>query len=324
MIRKRYIHTIVLTVLATLTAACTADECETYSHSIHQPIEFGVSQSGLSVTRTVYGSSVTDNKWATTDAILIADGTIAYTYYPSAISSSGDGTDYVSLIGSGTNIHYWNQAGETRTIHAWSFGNSIVPSGTTGADLPSNFTLTNDGNNNDLLYATGSFTHTITPPATVPNAIQLDFYHQLAKIIVKVKVDATTAISGVTLPSMFVSGTINPLTNGSDEKVWNTTYGTVGDITAVAESPTPDETADGVVAKYSAVIIPANYDAGKVVIQVNTNGKGDYNFALPTGGFSFFAGKQYIYTVTLKNQIDFNVKVAAWTAETSNRELKLE
>ena len=320
--RKRYIHTIALTVLAALTAACTADECE--SHSIHQPIEFGVSQGKLSVTRTTtYGTSATDSKWATTDAVLIADGTTPYTYYPSAVSSSGDGTDYVLLVGSGTNIHFWQQDGETRTIHAWSFGNSIVPSGTIGEDLPTNFTLTNDGENNDLLYATGSFTHHITSPATVPDVIQLDFYHQLAKIIVRVKADATTTISGVTLPGMYVSGAINLLTNESDEIVWNTTSGTADDITAVEESLTSEETADGVVAKYSAVIIPAQYDEDKVVIQVNTD-KGNYYFALPEGGFSYYAGKQYVYTLILKNQIDFNVKVTAWTAEESNRELKLE
>ena len=325
MIRKRYIHAFVLTVLAALTAACTADECESYSHSIHQPIEFGVSQGKLSVTRaTTYGTSATDSKWATTDAVLIADGTTPYTYYPSAVSSSGNGTDYVSLVGSGTNIHFWNQYGETRTIHAWSFGNSIVPSGTIGEDLPTNFTLTNDGNNNDLLYATGSFTYHITSPATVPDVIQLDFYHQLAKIVVKVKVDATTTINGVTLPDMYVTGAINLLTNESDEIVWNTTSGTADDITAVAESPTSDETADGVVAKYSAVVIPAHYDTGKVIIQVNTDGKGIYYFALPEGGFSYYAGRQYVYTLILKNQIDFNVKVLAWTAEESNRELRLE
>lgn len=318
MTRKRYIHAIALTVLAALTAACTADVCETYSHSIHQPIEFGVSQGRLSVTRaTIYGTSATDSRWATTDAVLIADGTTAYTYYPSTISSPGDGTDYVPLVGSGTNIHYWDQVGETKTIYAWSFGNSIVPSGTMGAGLPSNFTLTNDGGNNDLLYATGSFTHHITSPATVPDVIQLNFYHQLAKIVVKVKVDATTTISGLTLPGMYISGAINPLTNGSDEKVWDTTSGTANDITAVAESPTSDEMADGVVAKYSAVIIPAHYNANKVVIQVNTDGNGNYSFALPDGGFSYYAGRQYIYTVTIKNQIDFNVTVSNWESGAS-------
>jgi len=311
--RQLTYHEVILLVAAALAitaittlASCSADDTAataiTPNQPIHEPIEVNIG-SNLTVTRST--TSISNNSWTDNDQVTVIMDNQPYAYSAEWYDSNGDASnDKVRLTRSDVSKHYWSKAGQNKTIYAWSFGNGTAPTfddaSPSGTTVPTNFELTTDGTA-DLLYATNSATH--------PAAFDLDFYHQLAKITVKVKAEVSEGITvnSVTLLNMPNNGTFSSLYTGSgDVKCSDPT----GSINITAESQDPS--GDGVIAQYTAVIIPATYASGKEMVQINTN-KGSYTWKLAQDE-NFYAGKNFNINITLKNQL----KIGQVTLETAS------
>lgn len=137
-----------------------------------------------------------------------------------------------------------------------------------------------------------------------------------------VKSDVTTSVIAdsqtMNIPR---GGTITQLKDGTNPGSW--TFEKEGgnviktDVKPVAETPTSEETADGVIAKYSAVIIPGDYN-GMTLLQIATTAHGTYSY-IPTSTQTLSPGMCYTFTITIKNQIVLNtVTVAPWTDDATN------
>lgn len=294
-----------ITAITTLASCSSDDPATTTNQPIHEPIEVNIG-SALTVTRST--TSISNNSWTDNNQVTVIMDNQPYAYSAEWYDSDADMVnDKVRLTRSDVSKHYWSKAGQNKTIYAWSFGNGTAPTfgdSPSGTTVPTNFVLTTDGTATDLLYATQTATH--------PNSFDLDFYHQLAKITVKVKVEVDVTVTGVTLLNMPSNGTFSSLYTGTGDVKCSATTGSIN-ITAESQDPS----GDGVIAQYTAVIIPATYASGKEMVQINTN-KGSYTWKLAQDE-NFYAGKNFNINITLKNQLKIGqvtLETASWTVTT--------
>lgn len=306
--RMRFIH-VALTALAALAAACTADERD--SQPIHEPLVIGIAQPNVKVTRSTTENS--GNTWAGGEYVALVVGNDVVSSTPTTTTDhvytvNGSGTSQSLTALNQANTNYWTSRSETKKIVcAWSYGTTTAPTLTSHTLNTYTLPTTQSATSGELLYAPATVEKAYTAS---PNSFELRFYHQLTKVVFLVKSDATATVSTpvMTIPG---SGTLtSPDDDGSYDAAW--TPGSNASITPHTESPTPAETADGVIAKYSAIIIPGNYN-GKKLLSLNV-GSTTYNYKGGAEVASLHSGKRYIITVTVRNKLVVNaITVNAWT-----------
>lgn len=332
--RQLTYHEVILLVAAALAitaittlASCSADDTAattiTPNQPIHEPIEVNIG-SNLTVTR-----STTDGlgeTWAGGEKVVL----VVTNHYGNTGGGTASTSKYVYQVdGSGTsqslvpkdlaNTNFWSSTAEKKKIEsAWSYGNN-----TTEPTLEDNtitkFTLPIPQGNTELLYAPAVEEKVYTASPT--NSFSLTFYHQLAKVVFLVKSDVATSVTAdsqtMNIPR---GGTITQLKDGTNPGSW--TFENEGgnvlkaDVKPVAETLTSEETADGVIAKYSAVIIPGDYNGYKMLQVDCAEGTCSYT---PSSTLDIPPGTRYTFTITLKNgTMKFSsVSVSEWTVETT-------
>ena len=312
--RLRLTHAFVLMLLAVLGTACSQDERDLPQpgQPIREPLQISIASPRMNVTRST--SDGDGNTWAGGEHITLVVGNNIVAGTPTTITDhvytvNGSGTSQSLTALNLTNTNFWTSTSETKKIiGAWSYGTTTAPVLT--SHTLTAYTLANPQTNTtgELLYAPAT---SQTAYTAVPNSFALTFYHQLAKVVFLVKSDATATVSTpvMTIPG---SGTLtSPDDDGSYDAAW-TPASTDASITPHTESPTTTETADGVIAKYSAVIIPGDYD-GKTLLSLNV-GSTTYNYTGGTEVNNLKSGKRYTITVTVRNKLVVNaITVNAWT-----------
>lgn len=322
--------TAALTTILTL-MSCSADDTPPAAHQnatpsqpIHEPI---VVTAGTSMTVTRSTSDGTGTSWVSGDKVVLVvknfkdnvGGTENITEH--IYQTAADGTGPALSPDDLANTNFWRSTTETKQIvSAWSYGTSTAP--TLNSNTISTYTLeTTQTGTGELLYSPGQEkAYNVTPPAT--RAFSLTFYHQLAKVVFLVKSDVTTSVTAdsqtMNIPR---GGTITQLKDGTNPGSWTFDNDGVGnviktDVKPVAETPTSEETAAGVIAKYSAVIIPGDYNGYKMLQVDCTEGTCSYT---PSSTLDIPPGTRYTFTITLKNgTMKFSsVSVSEWTDETT-------
>ena len=225
--------------------------------------------------------------------------------------AAGSGTQSLTYASGGSNAFDWLSTSEVISLRAWSIGNSTTTTtDPDGQSISLSTSQNSDADTQELLYS----------PATNYSygSINIPLYHQMARIVVNVTSTITTGVS-VTGVQIGHTDYKIPL-SGKYAKPSSGNYGS-WDLTSVTPTTgvinAKEETSGSV---YSAVVIPAGtstYAAGNKFIVISTASSGTFCYTIPTGGFNFEPGKQYTFTITSLNQIDFNVTVNAWDGGSS-------
>ena len=232
-----------------------------------------------------------------------------------AISIDGKGTKNYKITDASTGAltytgsvmdgFFWQSKSETVSLSAWSYGNANDP----GSDPHSQtYTLPTDqsAGYEGLLYSPA----TDYPYATM---IEIPLYHQLSRIVINLQYDQSASvkdgevyIGDGTAAQIPVHATFQKPTDSSLTPNYGTW--TLDDATETGHIKTKEETAD---ACYSAVIIPTTYHAGDTFITIQI-GSERFIYTL-TDDITLEAGKQYNYTITIKNKtITFSVTISSW------------
>lgn len=189
-----------MALAAVLLAGCADETREGAAERV--PVSFwsGIARSS---TRT----TTRDNVWSGSEHIMITDGVTIKTYKPAS-----EGTSVALKAIDSDNILYWPIDKGSRTFEAWYPAN--------GGSKPTVWTVATDQNaladastfdDYDLLYATSGV-------VSNGSTVTLDFYHQMAHVIVYIRGLAWTGqeISSITFGSnnVAVTGTVAMGTTG--------------------------------------------------------------------------------------------------------------
>lgn len=310
----RYIH-FALYVLAAMMVACTADERDSeQQQNLNEAIILNINPDGMIVEPQTRGYSTTpayNGGYTLLGVELVKVGvcgvsgsTRPATEEVKTFTASNAGALSITPA---TNKFYWQSGNEVISLRAWSYGTSDTPADipTSGANLGKiSFTILNDQSTSaevkELLYCTeAQFDY-----STYHNTnLTLNLHHQLARIVINVKLDNTgDAISGVTIGD----GTNNTIpTVGTFTIPASGNLGTWTDQGTNVSSIAPYEwgspyITSGYEKTYSAVMIPGTLAASTNFIKVTT-ASGSYCYQLSTA-LTLDPGKQYVYNVSVRNQ----------------------
>ncbi|MBE6257727.1 MAG: fimbrillin family protein [Prevotella sp.] len=197
---REKINIVIMALAAVLLAGCADETREGAAERV--PVSFwsGIARSS---TRT----TTRDNVWSGSEHIMITDGVTIKTYKPAS-----EGTSVALEAIDSDNILYWPIDKGSRTFEAWYPAN--------GGSKPTVWTVATDQNaladastfdDYDLLYATSGV-------VSNGSTVTLDFYHQMAHVIVYIRGLAWTGqeISSITFGSnnVAVTGTVAMGTTG--------------------------------------------------------------------------------------------------------------
>lgn len=241
--------------------------------------------------------------------------------YTVASGSSGSNALTYAKDADGSTTTYafdWLGTGETISLRAWSDGKTTTPAAAVDPDGQL-FTIetTQAGSVRELLYSPAAdYSY-----ATASGAINIPLYHQLARVVVNIRDDATgtPTLAAVTLGSATdkvpVSGTFTKPTSGNNFGSWAVASEATQSTHWGVITPKAETAATGYDYTYSAVAIPGGpteYAAGGKLINI-TIGSETFSYEVPAGGITLAAGKQYNYNITVKNQtINVETVITDW------------
>lgn len=332
--RMRYIHVVVLTVLGALAAACTSDERDLAESFAQQtPMRISISQGNMSVGRTTRGYTSTTAydgayTFGGTEKVKIGLARTAEAELWKTYTASNTGALSISPE---TDQYYWRSQSDAVTLRAWSYGTAdepaaIIADGTYAGCL--SFTIPTDQSGTDdkeLLYAPAA---DYNYAANATSGINLDFYHQMSRVVINVKRDNTsdayTNIAATSIPAVTIgdgSTTTIPQTGyltlptGEDAShMIGTWSGQTTETAAIRpkhwETPTASYEHT-----YSAVLIPGDYN-GKLITVPTAQGSFYYT---PTSTLTLQPGKQYTFNIELRNQqLIVTSSITNWGATVSD------
>ena len=219
--------------------------------------------------------------------------TTFYAFFPSGVSigydTSSCGTVFTNNGSGGTHPSrqpYFNDDATEITVSAYypySADGKQVTNTTASFSVETDQTSVANYKASDLLYATATVTKE-NPTA------ELNFTHQLSKIIVKVKTAfIPEATVSVTLNNTYTSTALN---NGQPVNIpnpFNPATITMGTVTANTEN----------YAYLSAIIIPQTLDEETTFITFDVKNYGIISYEIPAGGKQLSSGCSYTYDVTV-------------------------
>ena len=180
----------------------------------------------------------------------------------------------------------WKSTGETVSLRAWSYGTSTNLSYTLTAPETRDYTLETDQQTNgyrELLYCKAA------DKSYSSGAISLNFYHQLARVVLNISNDFGSSLSSVCFGN---GSSVIPQT--ATFALTSTDYGGWTDGGESAQITPKTETANTC---YSAVLIPTTYTTGTKFVCI-TIGNRKFAYQLDAD-LPLVAGNQYIYSITV-------------------------
>ena len=218
-----------------------------------------------------------------------------------------DATTHVSTgtleyTGTPPDAFQWNNTNEDIDVTAWSYGSKTeMGNNPSGHEF---YLETNQKVNGyeELLYMSETQMSYGTE-----GKISLSLEHMLARVVITINQDAATpkTIGDVTMGDsegdkvLPTAATFTP----SNPKKW-TDFGSQKGVVYPKVEPTSPNV-------FSAVLIPTTYKAGLKFINI-TIGEEEFSYLLPSD-VELLAGKQYNYTITVKNkEIEVTSQVYPW------------
>ena len=331
--RTHYIRTMFAALLvSTLLASCTQDELagnqDTPLPSGKYPLTLtSASLGGLqSVTR-----STVENKWKGGEEVYVQvidnytsgepewDNATKQTY---TVANDGTMTKFV-----GDDV-YWQistEQTEQKAIRAWCLGGRAAASG----EPPSYHAVETDQSTDSYAQSDFLYAGCISDFAGGKNGVNLQFYHQVAKLKIHIArgddTPAVFSITELTIDNVAIQGNFTaPEISGTDNQYgrWSMTGQQTADIT-----PHADNTTDTYLASYEAIVIPQTVQSGTKLFTVTADGYGSSFVYTTTENKEWEPGKEYTYTVTIKgNKVEVSVSANSigWTpGNTANGEVEL-
>lgn len=303
----------ILLLLAGILSACSHDDLtETRPAENGEPLVL----TAVMADATTGTRATPDNSWEGTETVIVEvidnyDNTTTPDWTQAKKGIYTAGIDGKLTFVSGTQST-WLSDDETKLVRAWHYGDNSTT-------LSSSWSVqTNQTGDNyaksDLLFA----------QATVSGRqeIALQFYHQVAKVVVHVRnvgpVYGSNEVS-VTIgdrDNIVINGTVS--TDNISENYLNWTPGsTMGTITAYSLGPQPlasdgNETS---LASFAALVIPQTVESLFPYLVINE--RGSYRCYAPKD-IVWSAGYSYTYevTITRENRVTVNnITVSPWTPQ---------
>lgn len=198
----------------------------------------------------------------------------------------------------------WYNTDENITLRAWSYGNSTNPS---DDPLTTDFTLQTDQKANgykELLYQEDTNYNY--------GNIQMTMNHELSRVVINLTYDksGTNTVSDIRLGDGTMTIPTSARFDPSDAENIPLRWKSHG--TQTPEIKPVEHTAN---TKYSAVLLPYTYGAGNFInIKIGTE-----TFHYATTGFTMRPGKQYTFTINVKNQaISVTTSISDWGTDVAD------
>ena len=201
-----------------------------------------------------------------------------------------------------TEPFYWKSTTETVKLRAWSYGTSEAY---TSDPLTTPFTL--NTTQTELVVGKDNYRELLyDKQRDYPYAanITLNLYHQLARITVELTHSDNEKALSIAANGVTIGGGVLPTsaqfvapTGDSNIGSWEDLQNNSGTVTARTDVANQ---------KYSAVVFPKTYSAGTKIVGVTTTAESPWNsyaYTLPSGGEELEAGKQYSYTVNVRDLV---------------------
>lgn len=322
-------------MLLLVPAACTNDTEQDGGNSTvseDNAVDFTVMlPNGSANSQSTRAFTTLDNCWTMNQEMAVCEGTTVYKYQ--AAENGGSGVR-VALVPSPSNSGYfWSPLVLNRTFSAWYPYSSGKPTSWSGAtDQRSDHlgrtdkrgTMTDEVYNDlDLLYA---------PDVTVgyKESVNLDFYHQMCRIVVTVNSTATKGAKPVTSiifgnGNVAAGGTVTPGYTGSTSSTasWSVTQTQSVQMRLTQLIATENPTVRQYT--YECIVPPQTLAATAVLFQITTtdsdNTDKTTNYVpqnMYTDAPNFQAGYQYNYMLTLSRQGMVSIstlQVSNWATE---------
>lgn len=303
----------ILPLLAGILSACSHDDLtETHPAESGEPLVLTAAMANMQAATR----ATPDGTWDGTETIIVEvidnyDNTTTPDWTQAKTGFYMVGTDGKLTFTNGEQS-YWQSASETKLIRAWHYGDNSTTHPSSWAVQANQGT---DGNyaKSDLLFAQET--------VTGRQEIALDFYHQVAKVVVHVRnagpVYGSDAIS-VTIGynyNMVMDGTVS--TDDMNGNYFNWTKGsTMGTIAAysLGSQPLVSNENETSLASFAALVIPQSVGNTDDYLVIN-NGS-EFYYCSSTSSFTWSAGNSYTYDVTVIGQdrvIVNNITVMPWT-----------
>lgn len=198
----------------------------------------------------------------------------------------------------------WYNTEENITLRAWSYGNSTNPS---DDPLTTDFTLQTDQKANgykELLYQQDTnYSY---------GNIQMTMNHELSRVVINLTYDksGTNTVSDIRLGDGSMTIPTSARFDPSDAENIPLRWKSHGTQTPAIKPV--EHTAN---TKYSAVLLPYTYGAGNFInIKIGTE-----TFHYATTGFTMRPGKQYTFTINVKNQaISVTTSISDWGTDVAD------
>ena len=350
--KRNRLHIAIATAVAlgcTLTA-CTQDNDTAVTDGEHRtPIAFNVGiGSAATPDATTRGCTTTQDRsgytFAGTDVVAVSlcgvsgsSRAVGESNADTKLYTVAAGAESRSLSYAGYGFD-WMGSSEKVSVRAWGFGdNTTTNTDPNGATFEIE-TSQNKTSTHELLYS---------PAATYSksNSISIPLYHQLSRIVVNIKNEVSATISDVkigknNLPKVakfsrpdgdvFNTWTYNATSdkyeNSSsvdrDDDKENNLYGSWKNYGDKNQSITPKEWTTAIPTgfdkSYSAVIIPDSYAANTEFIDITLSGITKHYIHKLKSATTFKPGHQYTFSITVLNEVNFQVTVDVTAWDTTN------
>lgn len=290
---------------------------------------------GMQLQQSTRAFTTLDNCWTMNQEMAICEGSTVYKYKAAESGGSGERVSLVPSPSLPSNCYYWSTLVTTRTFTAWYPYSSTKPASVAGATDQRSDTYYLTGNQGsmtdaaynllDLLYA---------PDVTVgfKQSVNLDFYHQMCRIIVTVNSSGTKGSKPVTSitfgkNNVAAGGTVTPGYTGASSTAtasWSVSQNTSVQMRLINSNFTIMQYT------YECIVPPQALAATDVLFQITTtdfnkNNETKTTDFVPSAMYqdapNFLAGYQYNYMITLSRPGLVSIstlQVGDWATENVN------
>lgn len=307
-------HKFALWVIAALAlASCSQDELAGGGQGTPLPAgKYSLTLTASSIGETVATPATritVDNEWEGEEVwVQVCDN------YESGIPDWENGVWQTYTVKAGGEMNktdgedvFWQTSNEQKAICAW-----YVPGEEYTEVPPSTHTVATDQSGEGYAQSDFLYAWCISSFGEGKDGINLQFYHQVAKLTIRIvrgeDTPADFSVSGLKINSVETKGDFTaPNMSYNDSP-----YGTWGIIVDVEDITPHETTADypenrGILAAYEAIVIPQGIGEGEKLFTITAEGYSDFTY-ISNVDLDWKPGVEYTYTITVKgNRLEVSV-----------------
>ena len=195
---------------------------------------------------------------------------------------------------------FWQTAGEQKAIRAWYVGGNTVKSG----EFPASHTVATDQSGEGYAQSDFLYAGCISGFAEGKDGVNLSFYHQVAKLTIKIlrgdNTPADFSVSGLTIGGVATQGTYTAPTTFVDND--DSRYGR-WNYTEEYKNITPHKAGypenSNVLVAYKAIVIPQEVKENTALFTITAEGYNRFAYTI-MGPHIWKPGREYTYNITIK------------------------